>query len=332
MIDRGHRRVITSRALVNAGRGRGPHRSPKPCCGCRRQKLAAIQISQIIVRRLFETDNVYVFQNVDRRLIFASPYPARFYPDRQVTQPASRAIRPSVPMAATDVAYLCDAANRYFRERVEPSDVIRSVSGANIALDPATRRATRDGTTNFEAPARPGAAADDVRRRHHHLAAARRTGGFPAHTVLSDVAALDREGVAAGRRFRLGTVRCGSRRRAGTLALPWARIRGAAPGRRLWLAACDGAGRGPDPRPTRSASAGATAAEVRYLMAHEWARFPDDILWRRTKLGLTMQAEGIAWRWRPSWRPLGCAAPIESRTPRSAASVQPGLLLRHGAG
>ena len=31
-----------------------------------------------------------------------------------------------------------------------------------------------------------------------------------------------------------------------------------------------------------------TEAEVRYLMSKEWARFPDDILWRRTKLGLTM--------------------------------------------
>ena len=31
-----------------------------------------------------------------------------------------------------------------------------------------------------------------------------------------------------------------------------------------------------------------TGAEVRYLMAQEWARFPDDILWRRSKLGLTM--------------------------------------------
>jgi glycerol-3-phosphate dehydrogenase len=29
-------------------------------------------------------------------------------------------------------------------------------------------------------------------------------------------------------------------------------------------------------------------AEVRYLMTREWARFADDILWRRTKLGLTM--------------------------------------------
>jgi glycerol-3-phosphate dehydrogenase len=31
-----------------------------------------------------------------------------------------------------------------------------------------------------------------------------------------------------------------------------------------------------------------TGAEVRYLMGKEWARFPDDILWRRSKLGLTM--------------------------------------------
>jgi glycerol-3-phosphate dehydrogenase len=34
-----------------------------------------------------------------------------------------------------------------------------------------------------------------------------------------------------------------------------------------------------------------TGAEVSYLMVKEWARFPDDILWRRSKLGLTMPSE-----------------------------------------
>jgi glycerol-3-phosphate dehydrogenase len=34
-----------------------------------------------------------------------------------------------------------------------------------------------------------------------------------------------------------------------------------------------------------------TGAEVRYLMTKEWARFPDDVLWRRSKLGLTMQPQ-----------------------------------------
>jgi len=40
---------------------------------------------------------------------------------------------------------------------------------------------------------------------------------------------------------------------------------------------------------------------VRYLMNHEWARFPEDILWRRSKLGLTMPAAD-ATRWPRSWR------------------------------
>jgi len=37
-----------------------------------------MQMSQIVVRRLFDNDNVYVFQNTDLRLIFASPYERDF--------------------------------------------------------------------------------------------------------------------------------------------------------------------------------------------------------------------------------------------------------------
>jgi glycerol-3-phosphate dehydrogenase len=31
-----------------------------------------------------------------------------------------------------------------------------------------------------------------------------------------------------------------------------------------------------------------SASEVRYLMAHEWARTAEDVLWRRSKLGLRL--------------------------------------------
>ena len=110
----------------------------------------AVQISQIVVRRLFDTDNVYVFQNSDRRLIFASPYERDFTLIGTVGH-AFKGDPAIVAMAASDVAYLCDAANRYFRERVEPSDVVRTVSGANMASDRAQRSA-RDGV-------------DDVRSR-----------------------------------------------------------------------------------------------------------------------------------------------------------------------
>jgi glycerol-3-phosphate dehydrogenase len=46
-----------------------------------------------------------------------------------------------------------------------------------------------------------------------------------------------------------------------------------------------------------SFGAGLTRAEVDYLIAHEWARTADDVLWRRSKLGLYLsprQAERLA--------------------------------------
>src|SRR5437879_5154900 len=148
-IDRGHRQVITARALANAtgawtaSVAETVLRMPPPSVGM-------IQMSQIIVRRLFDTDNVYVFQNIDRRLIFASPYERDFTLIGTVGH-AFKGDPAVVSMAAGDIAYLCAAANRYFRERVEPSDVIRTVSGVNTVLDPASKHAARDGSMAFDA-------------------------------------------------------------------------------------------------------------------------------------------------------------------------------------
>ena len=83
-------------------------------------------------------------------------------------------------MAAGDVAYLCDAANRYFRERIEAVDVVRTLSGANMVMKPASRRYQRDGAMTLDYAARQGAADHDLRRRRHHLAAARGAGGHEA--------------------------------------------------------------------------------------------------------------------------------------------------------
>ena len=282
-IDRGYRRVITSRALAVAAGGWTSIvaeivlRLPPP-------RVAATQISQIIVRRLFETDNVYVFQNSDRRLIFASPYERDF----TIIGTATRAFRGDpaiVAMDARDVGYLCDAANRYFRERVEPSDVIRTVSGANLALHPADR----DGAMAFDA--RRGKAplitmfGGDVTtaRLRAERAVSRLTPFYAmsprwtAKTPLpgGDFAweAFDDEVEEARERWRFLT-EPQARRLVGAYGLLLAEILGDARDR-----ADLGPGFGPD----------LTAKEVRYLMTREWARFPEDILWRRSKLGLTMQ-------------------------------------------
>jgi glycerol-3-phosphate dehydrogenase len=286
VIDRGHRQVITARALANAtgawtaSVAETVLRMPPP-------SAAMSQISQIIVRRLFETDNVYVFQNTDRRLIFASPY-ERDFTLIGVAGHAFRGDPAIVATGATDVAYLCDAANRYFRERVEPSDVIRTVSGANAVVDPAGKGATRDGLMAFDA--RRGSAplltifGGDVTtsRLRAERAVSRLTPFYPMSQRWTAKAPLP-GGEFAWARFEAEVDR--ARERWRFLDEAQASRLVAAYGSRLEAVlgeAKDRADLGPAFGPEL------TGAEVRYLMACEWARFPDDVLWRRSKLGLTM--------------------------------------------
>ena len=281
-IDRGYRRVFTARALAIATGAwtltvaETVLRQPVP-------RAAATQVSQIIVRRLFETDNVYVFQNSDQRLIFASPYERDFTLIGTVTH-AFKGDPAIVAMDARDVAYLCEAANRYFREPIHPADVIRTVSGANLVLRPAGK----DGSLMFDARRRKAPLITmfggdlTTSRLRAERAVSRLTPFYPmsprwtakAPLPGGDFAwdAFDNEVEAARERWRFLT-EPQAQRLVGAYGLLLADILGDARER-----ADLGPGFGPE----------LTGAEVRYLMGHEWARFPEDILWRRSKLGLTM--------------------------------------------
>ena len=283
LVDRGHRRVITSRALANASGGwtsmvaETVLRQPQPA-------TAAMQMSQIVVPRLFESDNVYVFQNNDGRLIFASPFERDFTLVGTVTHDftGDPAI---VAMSGADVSYLCDAVSRYFRERVAPTDVVHTVSSVN--LSPASARC-RDGTTLFHARRRKAPLltmfGGDVTtsRFRAERAVTRLTSFYPMSRPWTAGAALP-GGDFAWDRFETEIDLARDRWRF--LSEPQARRLVAAYGSRLPAILGEAKTRdelgpafGPD----------LTVAEVRYLMNHEWARFPEDILWRRSKLGLTM--------------------------------------------
>jgi glycerol-3-phosphate dehydrogenase len=284
VIDRGLRRVITARALVNATGAWAASvaetvlRLPLPPVG-------TAQNSQIIVRRLFETDNVYVFQNIDRRLIFASPYERDF----TLIGTVGRAFKGDpaiVAAAAGDVAYLCDAANRYFRERIEPSDVIGTVSAANTIIDPAGKRGDSWMAFNAKrgkAPLLTSFGGDVTTARQRAERAVSRFSPFypmsPPWTATSalpggDFApeSFENEVDSARERWRFLT-EAQAQRLVGAYGTRLGVVLGNATSR-----AELGPAFGPE----------LTGAEVRYLMAHEWARFPDDVLWRRSKLGLTM--------------------------------------------
>ncbi|WGD51698.1 glycerol-3-phosphate dehydrogenase [Bradyrhizobium sp. CB1650] len=285
VVDRGHRRVITARALANASGGWTPTvaetvlRQPSP-------PMTAMQMSQIVVPRLFESDNVYVFQNSDRRLIFASPFEREFTLIGTVTHdfigdPAIVAIQ------GADVAYLCEAASRYFRERVAPTDVVRTISGVNLTL--ASVRG-RDGTTLFHARRRKAPLitifGGDVTtsRLRAERAVTKLTPFYPMSPRWTAGAALP-GGDFAWNRFDTEVDIVRDRWRF--LSEPQAQRLVAAYGTRLPAVLGEAKSRdelGPAFGPEL------TAAEVRHLMSQEWARFPDDILWRRSKLGLTMPA------------------------------------------
>jgi glycerol-3-phosphate dehydrogenase len=290
-IDRGHRQVVTARALVNATGAwtatvaetvlRQP--PPKPD----HARFGTVQMSQIVVRRLFDTDTVYVFQNSDRRLIFASPYERDFTLIGTVGH-AFKGDPAIVAMGAGDVAYLCDAANRYFRERIELVDVVRTVSGVNMAMNPASKRSARDGAMSFDTGRRKAPLltifGGDVTtsRLRAEKAVSKLTPFYPMSTRWTATAPLpggdfawsrfENEVDEARARWRFLS-EDQARRLVGAYGLNVKAILGDAKDRGDL-----GAAFGPE----------LTGAEVRYLMKNEWARFPDDILWRRTKLGLTM--------------------------------------------
>jgi glycerol-3-phosphate dehydrogenase len=286
VIDRGHRRVITARALANAS-GAWTASVAETVLRMPLPRMGVTKIGQIVVRRLFETDNVYVFQNSDGRLIFASPYQRDFTLIGTVAK-TFKGDPAVVSMAADDVAYLCDAANRYFREHVDPSDVIRTVSGANAVVSPAGKRLARDGGMTFDA--RRGKAPlltifggeVTTSRWRAERAVSRLTTFYPMSPRWTADAPLP-GGDFAWARFDAQVEKACERWRF--LTEDQARRLVEAYGSRLPAVLGDAKNRadlGPAFGPEL------TGAEVRYLMAREWARFPDDILWRRSKLGLTM--------------------------------------------
>jgi len=284
VIDRGHRRLITSRALANTTGAWAQtvndtilRQPPLP------RPLQAVQVSQIIVPRLFDTDNAYVFQHRDGRLIFATPLEHDF----TLVGSISRAFTGDpaiVAMPAADVSYFCDALARYLRAKLHPVDVVRTLSGVNLAR----KDVQRDGVLLFDHGRRRaplitmlGGEITTARRRAeqavalltpfypmspHWTADARLPGGDFAWNRFDDEVDMARQ------RWRFLSERQ-AQRLVAAYGSRLADVLGTAKGR-------DELGQAFGPE--------LTAAEVRYLMTKEWARFPEDILWRRTKLGLTM--------------------------------------------
>src|SRR4029077_991526 len=96
--------------------------------------------SHIAVRRLFEHDHAYIFQNADGRIVFAIPY------ERDLTLIGTTDEDFKGDLAApaatpNEIMYLCRAASVYFRNPVTPDQVVYAYAGVRQLYDDGARRA-----------------------------------------------------------------------------------------------------------------------------------------------------------------------------------------------
>jgi glycerol-3-phosphate dehydrogenase len=249
--------------------------------------------SHIVVRRLFEHDRAYIFQTRDRRVVFALPF-ERDFTLIGTTDQSFTGDPTGVAASADEVGYLCAAANEYFRTPIGPADVVWSFAGVRSLYDDGSKQAqdvSRDYMLTLDAPtgAAPlltvyGGKITTYRRLAEQavdqLAQVIAVG--PAWTTDSHLAGgeFPHDGLEAllakTRRSRPFLSEQLARRLLHAYGTRVERVIG--PARRLDdLGPCLGAD--------------LTAAEVRYLMEREWAQTEDDVLWRRSKLGLRFSPE-----------------------------------------
>lgn len=108
--------------------------------------IRMVKGSHIIVNRLFEHDRAYIFQNEDGRIIFAIPYENGFTLIG-TTDEDFHGSPDNVMISAEETDYLCKAASEYFLAEISKEDVVSSFSGIRPLFDDGkseAKAATRD--------------------------------------------------------------------------------------------------------------------------------------------------------------------------------------------
>ncbi len=290
-------RTIHARALINAA---GPWVADVLADTLRttaQAKARLVQGSHIVVRRLYDHDRCYIFQNGDGRVIFAIPYERDFTligtTDRDYHGDPAQARATS-----DEIAYLCAATNDYFAQAITPDDVVWAFSGVRALYDDGAseaKAATRDYVLDLDASVatapllsvfggkittyrRLAEAALKKLAPHLGSCGAPWTAGTPLPGGDFPVAGRAELARNLAARYDFLDARA-AERLVSTYGVLATRVLGEARSR---------ADLG------RDFGADLSEAEVGYLMAREWARNAEDILWRRTKLGLRMSAAEAA--------------------------------------
>lgn len=114
--------------------------------GNAKASVRLVKGSHIVVPKIFDHDRCYIFQNADRRIIFAIPYQDDFTLIG-TTDVELDALPEKVEIDTQEIEYLCRAAGEYFEEPISPDDVVWTYSGIRPLYndgDGSAQEVTRD--------------------------------------------------------------------------------------------------------------------------------------------------------------------------------------------
>ena len=288
----GGAREVRARLVVNAAGPWVDHVLNRVADEAPRHHVRLVQGSHIVVRQLYRHDRSYIFQNRDGRVVFAIPYENDFTligtTDRDFHgDPAMVAI------SDEEKDYLCGAASEYFRLPITRDQIVWCYSGVRPLFDNGASKAqetTREYVLTLEGDAQTGALLNVFGGKittYRHLAEGALTrieqvlgARGPAWTKGSTLPGGDFpidgfEALVTSLRIR-------------AMKMPPATIRrlARAYGTEARTILADG-----DLGPIFGADLG--RREVDFLVEKEWACTTDDILWRRSKLGLRFSPEEV---------------------------------------
>jgi glycerol-3-phosphate dehydrogenase len=290
--SRAGERRVQCRAVVNAAGPWVDGVAQLALEGTAQARLRLVKGSHIVVPRSFAGEHAYILQQPDGRIVFAIPFERDFTligttEESYAGDPGAAAISPA------EIDYLIAAVGRSFRSGISRDEIVWAYSGVRPLYDDAARSnsaVTRDYAFAIDAEGPPilsvyGGKITTFRKLAGH-ALARLSRHLPMAGPWTKGAPLPGGDMADFARFLW---RAGAR-------YPWlppetllrlARAYGTRIARVIG-GATNMAGMG------ERIAGDLTAAELRYLAEHEFARTAEDVLWRRSRLGLHLGAEAPA--------------------------------------
>jgi glycerol-3-phosphate dehydrogenase len=294
----GARSTIAARVLVNAG---GPWVEEVLAVGAgvnAKARIRLVQGSHIVVRKLYAHDRAYMFQNSDGRIVFVIPYQDDFTligtTDRDYEGDPAK-----VKASSEEIQYLCDSVSEYLAKPVKPEDVVWAYAGVRPLYDDGAseaKAATREYVLELDTPGgmpllsiyggkittHRRLAEEALEKLAPYLHGTKASEGWTAKSPLPG-GDMDVLGIPALSAELLRSYPFLTPEHANRLAHAYGTH-----ARKLLGDAKSMADLG------QSFGATLTEREVRYLMSVEWARTAEDIVWRRSKLGLRLSAAEIA--------------------------------------